>query len=211
MNLGQIRARCKLYLNVNASQLNDDISDANWNDFINQAYSDVWMRVRTQVSRATLLISQDIQWPPGAQTLTLPTNLQNAVVYDIWQLDGAGNPLVQFGGFFETRNVLRMPSISWSTAGYTMRIYFIPEVEVLAIDDQSPLLIPPQYHNVITWEALMVAKALYDKAIPDSWEAKRNEIELSLVKEQSTRPVAFRANIGLATSPMVRPLANATL
>lgn len=210
MTLGQMRALCKLYLNVNASQLNDDITDAQWNAFIQQAYNDVWMRVRTQVSRATLLSSTDLTWPAGQQTMTLPTNLQNALIYDIWRIDGNGNPLCQFQAFFETRNVLRNPTIFFNAAGWQIRLYFVPEIEQLTNDEAIPNLIPPQYHSVLVWETLLVVKALYDKEIPASWEKKRDEVDFSLIKEQSTRPVAQRSNIMLAQSPMARPLAGSS-
>lgn len=211
MTLGELRTRCKLFLNVNDSQLDDSISVNSWAAIIQQAYADVWGRMRGQVSRASILVSTDLTWPAGQQTMTLPTNLWDAVIYDIWQLDGSGNPLIQFNAFFETRNVLRNPSISWNAAGYQLRVYYIPEVEALTSDSSTPRLIPLQYHSVIVWEALRIVKMLYDKEIPPSWEKKMEEIEYVMVKEQSTRPVAQRANIVLATNPMARPLAAATL
>lgn len=199
----------KLFLNVNNSQLDDSISETQWAAFIQRAYSTVWQRIRGQVSRATLLVSQDIQWPAGQPTFTLPVNLQNAVIYDIWTLDGSGNPLCQFNGFFETRNVLRVGSVSWALSGYNLRYYYIPEAETLGAND-VPALIPPQYHETIVWEALRVVKMLFDKEIPGNWQEKQEEIEFTLVKEQSTRPVNQRANIMAMGSPMVRPLSSYT-
>jgi len=207
MNRGQIREKAKFYMNFNASQVNDDISDANWNTLVNDAYRQVWTRVRSQISRAGLLTSVDVPWPAGQQTYTLPAYLQDAAIYDLWQLDGNSNPVAPVGCFFETRNVLRLPLYPLGNQGFTMRIYFIPEVDQLANDSDSPTLIPPVHHDVIVWECLKIAKIIADKEIPESWTERLEDIEFSLVKELGTRPIANRSNIIYAQGPRSRPLA----
>lgn len=207
MNLGQLRAKVQTYMNVNSSQLPDDLTTANWNSFINDGYKNLWLRVRAQVSRSNLLASIDLTWPAGSQTFTLPANLQDAAIYDMWQVDSSGNPLIQFCGFFETRNVLRLPMWPQGFQGFTLRVYYIPETEDMANDSDSPSLIPASHQEVIVWEALKIVKILLDKAIPDSWVRRCDDVEFVLVKELATRPISSRSNIKLATNQMNRPLA----
>jgi len=208
MTLGEIRAQVKLYLNVNNSQLNDDLSDANYNTFIQNAYKNIWIRLRGTASKSVLLASQDLPWASGAQTVILPTNLQNALIYDLWYLDSGSNPYARLNAFFETRNVLRITLSGITISGFNFRVYFIPEAETLTSDSSTPALIPPSHHEVIVWETLKIIKMLYDKEIPDSWMRRMDDIEFTLNKELMTRPVSQRANIVSLDQPIARPLAS---
>lgn len=205
MTLQQLIDFAKLSLNVNASQLNDDLTLTQWQAFMQAAYEDCWVRFRNQVSRDYFLASTDLQWTAGAATYTLPTQLQNAVIYDIVYLDTMGNPYSRWQGTFETRNVLRLAQFGAVTpSAFPFRVYYIPEPETLTLSS-TPALIPPIHHKVIAWEALITVKELLDKEVPQSWMDHRDSIEMMLVKECSKRPVAARANIVSLDTPILRP------
>ncbi len=202
--LKELRDNCKADLNVNASQIADDISEATWNRLINQAYNKVWKELRTQVSREAVVQSVDIQWPSGALTMDLPLNLQNATLHQIFEVTSQGVPLRDFPGFFETRNVLRIYGAYPYNA--TLRVYFIPEAEPLAVDSDSPTLIPPQHHDFIEWETLILVKQLQDKEVPAMWSKRYDELKFSLFNEFKSRPFNPRPAIRLPGAPMARPL-----
>lgn len=204
MNVGQIREAVKRRLNMNASQLDDSIDPAGWLDFINEAYSDTWKLVRNTAPRECTVESVDFTWPAGANTYTLPTELKNATIYQIIQVNAQGVPCGSFWGFFEKRNVLRLPPGS-PVGGLTFRIYFIPEAEELTGDTSVPQLIPPQHHDVIMWECLNTVKALFDKEVPERWESTLEDLKFLLCKEFMARPINDRARIRLPDAPLIRP------
>lgn len=206
MTLTELIDFAKFGLNVNDSQLNDDISAERWVTLIQMAYKNLWTRVRNQVGRANLVKSYDDSWAGGAATYTLPQQYQNAVIYDIVYTDGFGNPLSRIQGNFETRNVFRLTA--WggvSPSPFTFRVYYIPEVEVLTVS-ASPALLPPAHHEAIAWEALITVKMFTDKKVPDNWAEHRDGIEMMCIKELSVRPLTFRANIVSLDAPLLRPI-----
>lgn len=195
-------------LSVNDSQLNDSIDPARWIQLVQMAYKNVWIRARNKVARSQLLAAVDSTWPAGSATFTLPTtpvNLQQALIYDILFLDDSGNPYDRFGGYFETRNVLRIyPGAVPSAAAFNMRFYIIPEAEVLDAGT-SPLLIKDAHHEVIAWECLKTVKMLADKEVPQKWEEKLEDLEFHLFSELKSRPIVNRPNIISMDAPMARP------
>lgn len=206
MTRDELVAYCKLALNVNSSQLSDDITDAQWIQFVQMAYKNVYTRMRNQVSRDQLLQAYDATWTAGSATYTLPIALQSALIYDIVYTDSSNNPLSRINGSFETRNVFRLQSFGAVSPGpMTFRIYYIANTETLAAGSQSPSLFPEPHHEVIAWEALITIKMLMDKEVPGAWMQKRDDMEYFLVKELSVRPLAFRANVASLDSPMLRP------
>jgi hypothetical protein len=203
-NLGEIRANCKFDLSVNDSQLDDHISDASWNRLINQSYNKAWKELRTQVAREATVQSYDFAWTTGALTMDLPDAIKDGTLHQIVEVNSSGVPIREFQGFFETRNRLRvMGGLAYSA---TLRVYYIPEVEQLVLDEQVPLLIPPQHHDFIEWETLLLVKQLQDKEIPEAWQKRYNELKFSLFNEFKSRPFNPRPGIRLPGAPMLRPL-----
>ncbi len=204
MNLGEIRAAVKFGLNVDDSQLDDHISDASWNRLINQSYNKAWKELRTQVSREATVQSYDFAWDSGEQTMDLPTVLRNATLHQLIQVTSTGVPIGEFPGYFETRNSLRLYGSFPYTA--TIRAYFIPEAELLIDDISVPQLIPPQHHDFIEWETLLLIKQLQDKDIPEAWQKRYDALKFSLFNEFKSRPFNPRPGIRLPGAPMARPL-----
>lgn len=206
MTRDELVAYCKLALNVNNSQLNDDISDDQWIMFIQMAYKNVWTRARNQLSRDALLNVYHAQWTPGSATYTLPLWLQPMLVYDFLYTDGNFNPLSRIAGSFETRNVFRLLQFgAVSPSPFTFNIYYISNVETLTGGASSPYLFPEPHHEVIAWEAIITVKMLYDKSVPSEWSQKRDDLEYFMIKELGNRPLAYRPNIASLDVPMLRP------
>lgn len=205
MTRDELVAYCKLALNVNNSQLNDDISSDQWSQFIQMAYKNVWTRARNQLGRDSLLKVFHAQWTPGSATYTLPLWLQPMLIYDIVYTDGNNNPLSRIAGSFETRNVFRLLQFgAVSPSPFTFNIYYIANVETLN-SSSSPVLFPEPHHEVIAWEAIITVKMLYDKEVPQAWTQKRDDLEYFMVKELGNRPLASRPNVSSLDVPMLRP------
>jgi hypothetical protein len=195
MLVGDITDEVKLMLKVNRSQLNDDIAPSDYRLFAQQAYESLWSDIRTEVSEANLLVKDDIQWNPAHATMTLPAPLQDKLIWDIWQLGPDGTPWCPANICFETRNTLRMGIGPVIPANLGLRIYYVPDAEAFVDDKQTPLLIPTSHHRVIVWKTLVDIKMLWDKDVPQSWEARLDKLTGNLLQELRTRPVAHRANI----------------
>lgn len=201
---GEIRNNVKFSLNVNASQLDDSILDADWNRLIQQAYNKAWKELRTAVAREATVEQYDFTWASGALTMELPGPLKNATLHEIWEVNTSGIPIREFPGYFESRNFLRIYGVYPYTA--TLRAYYIPEVEQLDTDTSVPVLIPPQHHDLLEWETLLLVKQLQDKDIPDSWQKRYDALKFSLFNEFKSRPFNPRPTIRLKGAPMNRPL-----
>jgi hypothetical protein len=206
MTRDEIISFAKFIMNVNDSQLSDDITDERWIELVQMAYVDVWARFKQTVSRASLLEYTDLTWPAGSNTLALPNSLKDAVIYDIVYVDSNGVPYSRFQGYFEKRNLLRLDLTGQSAAqSFILRFYFIPEVENLDNPTSTPVLIAPNHQKVIAWEAARVVKALSDKEVPESWNDKIDEIEQRMIIDWKSRPIAQRPNIISSESPFMRP------
>lgn len=198
---------CKFGLNFNASQDNDDITEAQWIMLVNNAYRAIWNRVAGgHAPKGSVVQYVDKTWTAGAYTYTLPTELKNAVIYELWYLDDNDQPYSQVNAYFQSRNLLALPLQGSSSVGFDFRIYFIPDAEKLETDNSEPQLLPPRHHELIGWEALRTAKSLADKEVPGTWQEKIDDLELSLAKEFQSRPLANRPNVRSLWSPIARPL-----
>ena len=208
MTRAELIAFCKFAMNVNSSQDNDDISDANWINLVNNAYRTVWNRISLELApKGAVVQYSDQTWPGNSFTFTLPNNLKNAIIYELWYLDSNSQPYSRVDATFEYRNVLTLAyNQSFAPGGFNFRIYFIPDAEPLENDTSVPELLPARHHEVIAWEALRVVKMLTDKDIPQMWQAKFEDLELSLMKEFQSRPLANRPNVRSLWSPIARPL-----
>lgn len=209
MTRGELIDFAKWGLNVNDSQLPDDISPARWEQLCQMAYKNVWSKFRTQVSKASLLTYSDFTWTSGTSTFTLPTSpvdLTNAVIYAIMGLSSPTvSPITYFSWpvQFLSRNVLTSP---YNLTG-PFRIFYIPEAETLANDGAIPQLVPPAHHELIAWEMLRVVKMFLDKEIPEQWNDRYVELEMNWFNEWKTRPLADRAGVIDLNVPILRPLA----
>lgn len=199
---------CKFDMNVNDSQLADDISDTSWVRLVNNAYQEVWNRLSLELApKGSVVQYVDKTWTAGAFTYTLPTELKNAIIYELWYLDSNSQPYARMDAVFQSRNLLSLNYLqSFSPGGFTFRIYFIPDAEKLAADSSEPQLIPPRHHQIIEWQTLITVKMLADKEVPQMWLAKYENLELSLMKEFTSRPLANRPNVRSLWSPIERPL-----
>lgn len=208
MTRAEIIDFCKFAQNVNDSQADDSISDAHWIQLVNNAYKTIWNRVALELAPKGAVVQEfDTDWPAGDFTFTLPDSLKNAIIYECWYLDSNNQPYNRIDAIFDKRNVMRLNYYpSFSPGGFPFRIYYIPDAEKLEVDEQSPALLPARHHEVIAWEALRVVKMLTDKEIPEMWQAKFEDLELSLMKEFQSRPLANRPNVRSLWSPIARPL-----
>lgn len=199
---------CKFSLNVNDSQTNDDVSDASWIRLVNNAYQEVWNRLALELApKGSVVQYVDKTWTAGSFTYTLPAELKSAVIYELWYLDSNSQPYGRVDAIFGSRDILTLNYLqSFSPGGFNFRLYFIPDAEKLATASSEPQLIPSRHHQIIEWQTLITIKMLADKEVPQMWLEKYQNLELSLMKEFSSRPLANRPNVRSLLSPIARPL-----
>lgn len=206
MTLDELIDFASFGLSVNDSQFNDAIAPDRWKQLVQMAYKNVWSRFRTIAPRSALLTYIDKTWTAGSFTYSLPIDLRNALIYDILYVDSNGNPFDRVGAYFESKNVLRLGVGSGLSTDFQMRFYYIPEVELLT-GGSSPLLILPQHHEAVAWEALKVVKMLADKEVPEGWLTNLESLEYQMFNEAKSRPLASRPNVISVDAPMIRPYA----
>lgn len=208
MTRDQLIDRCKFMMAVNDSQANDDISDESWIRIVDDAYRTIWNRLSLEMApKGAVVQYTDVAWTANSFTYTLPNTLKNAIIYELWYVDSNSQPYGQVDATFNSRNVLTMSSFPGAApASFNFRIYFIPNAEELAEATSEPLLIPARHHELLAWEALRTIKMLADKEVPQAWITKYEDLELTLMKEFQSRPLANRPNVRSTWSPFARPL-----
>lgn len=193
---------------ANDSQLNDSISPESWVEYVNESYNKVLMDWQTKVPREVKVESYDDEWPEGELTFELPVAIRESIIHQIVLVNTEGVPVGTFPGYFEKKNVLRVP-VGFSVSEFPLRFYYIPVAEKwTSIDDvgSSPLFVPDRHCPLIVWETLILAKSIADREIPDRWEIFRQQAEFLFFKENMARPQATGASIKLPGAPLLRPI-----
>src|SRR6187549_332630 len=106
MTRSEIIDFCKFAMNVNASQSDDSISDAQWVTLVQNAYKSIWNRIALETApKGAVVQASDQEWPSGDFTFTLPNDLKNAIIYELWYLDSNSQPYARVDATFDKRNV----------------------------------------------------------------------------------------------------------
>ena len=177
-----MRDMLALMLNFNAGQTNQDFTDAQLNDSLYRAYRREVRMAKLEGEKSWWLAFQDFTWAASTTTITAPDVMKQGflTLRDVTE-DEVGEE-VQFsssgtGGdvFWKDRNTLQ-----WGTQGpgseRTLRVFYKARMEKWAADDDSPAIMPEEYHELIVYSAAIELRDFADNGqVPQRWLQERQE------------------------------------
>lgn len=191
-DLAWLISRLKWVVNFNDGQVNQDFAgtstdpNLHWREALNEAYKNIVRRAQKVTQKAHWRVSQDVTWPRGVTTITLPFDLESKQVQRIRdvtneedgvELDIADSP--------QDAEIWRLDRnrVQWSTSGpgydTTLRFEYLAVAEDLLVDNQEPRLIPEDLRMLLVWEAAIFLRTVADEKAPASWVATRDDLQKS--------------------------------
>jgi hypothetical protein len=190
MTRAEIVARVQLYMNANSTQQSTEFSNAAFIQFVQDAYTRLWNRIRYSVNASGNVAKVDIQWPQGQSTYAIPTSLQGKELMGFYFINGDGTT----GQRFDVRYVdpqtlmwVSNPQFPAFNSAQNMRVYYRVTAEQLTSDNSVPLLLNPEHHEAIVYEALIQIKEIEDQTVPESWVARRDDLEFYATKSVANK------------------------
>lgn len=190
MNRKELRDELAFVLNFNEDQPDQDFTAARLNKALQYAYEDEVRQAKLEGQLRWFKANTEFTWPASQTTLTLPPTLQRAGLIEFWDItsNDPGVPITirenwQQGGDLHWLN---FDTLQWGEDGpasaTTLRVDFMAYPEKLLNDQQSPILIPIDYHHLIVWAAAVYLRDIADEAVPQRWDRKHREIQMDYWK-----------------------------
>jgi hypothetical protein len=191
MTRAELVSRVQLYISANSTQQSTEFSSAAFIQFVQDAYTRLWNRIRYSVNSAGNVAKQDIVWPQGQSTLTLQSaGLVGKELMGFYFINGDGTTGQRFDVRFQDPQTLMWVSnpqfASFNTA-QNMRVYYRVTAEKLTSDSSTPVLLNPEHHEAIVYEALIQIKEIEDQNVPESWVARRDDLEFYATKSLTNK------------------------
>lgn len=186
MNQKQLRQELAFLLNFTETNSDQDFVLNRMNRLLQQAYNQTIERAKLGASRAFFqATSTSFQWAASAQTLTVPTEILTANIYDIWDItNGEPGRSLTFGRdandsscdlFWYDQKHWQWSGVGGPAAAMTLRATYEKIAEDLD-EDTGPTLIPPQFHWLIVWEAACLGRLGADEKLPQAWKEQRDDL-----------------------------------
>lgn len=187
MTRDQIVARVKTLLTTNSAQLNTSLSSADFVNFVQSAYEQLWTRISYEANSNGNSNYLDVSWPAATPNRTLDQlGLNNAHLlgfYNVLSDSTTGTRIANIR--FQNANTLVWESRP--SAAQTVRIYFRIVPEILAVGSAVPTLLAPDHHEAIVYEAAIQIKEARDHDIPPRWAARLENLEYYAFKSISNK------------------------
>lgn len=192
MNRLEMQQEVSFRLNFTEGSADQDFTTTRLQKLIQQSYNKLVERAKLVGTRRQFLdASADITWAASAQQLELPEALLNKTIVDIYDVTNGepGYPLVVANDglsagdmFWYDRETLQWSTVDGPSSARTLRLYYVATAEELSLDNSTPRLIPPQFHELIVWDAAILGRQIADEGAPESWLYERNEMWLDFAK-----------------------------
>lgn len=176
-------------------------------DLINglqRAYEREWNKFRGVATKSQVVMSHQFTWAAGEPSKAVPALLRDRIIHSIYDITDNPNGLGLRTVFYfeDLTKLMRWPSTT-GTPGQgpfrdtLLRALFKPYVEKLEADDQTPVLIPPDHHQLLGWSAAveLVEIANGDAAVPTTWRDRLSDLQTDYWQECKVPVVADRARV----------------
>lgn len=189
MNFLELQTEVKDLLNFNSGQTDQDFTTTQVKNAINRAYDREIVRARQHAMKAYFQKTDTLSWPASQLTMPLPANLKYKDLIRITDTTNAdpGYELV-FDDTAQTADVFWKDSntLQWGSAGpsqaKTLRFEYIASAVKMVADIDEPLLLPPEFHELLVWSAAIDLRRRADEASPGEWQAAYKELQTDLWK-----------------------------
>jgi hypothetical protein len=194
MNRGELRAEVAFAVNFTEATASQDFVQARLNKAIQAGYRKLIERAKLNGSRVFFQMNNEFTWPADAQTLAVPASLVQKTIVDIYDItDGEpGLPIVvgrdaQSGGsiFWLDHKTWQWSTVGGPSSAVNFRALYEAVAENLVADSDVPELVPPQFHDLIVWEAAVLLRQIADEGSPAEWRHERDELRADFYKHCS--------------------------
>ena len=162
-DLGQLREKVAFILNFNEGQVDADFSSAQIDMAINESYLDEVSAAIEEGDSRWFHHTQEIIWPQGQRTLTLPDNIAGKNIVNIKCADETKTLSLQ------DHNKLAWDRINAPTSTKTLTVTYMPEPATLISDTDEPYLIPRRHRHLLAWAAAILLRQVADETSPKQW------------------------------------------
>lgn len=162
-DLGQLREKVGFILNFNEGQVDADFSAAQIDMAINESYLDEVSAAIEEGDSRWFHHTQELIWPQGQRTLTLPDNIAGKNIVNIKSPDETKTLSLQ------DHNRLAWDRITPPSSTKTLTITYMPEPATLINDTDEPHLIPRRHRHLIAWAAAILLRQVADETSPKQW------------------------------------------
>jgi hypothetical protein len=184
MELSELIARTKLWVNFNSGQDDQDFSEETILGAINMAYKKEVTLAKQEGSQRWFHMTQEpAVWLSGEVTYTVPSPLNRVAVLriaDVTEEISSGTPLLWGeGGSMSQVFWKNHKTLQWGTTGptqdTTLRFMYVASPEELVNDDDYPELVPEEFHELLPLSAACILRLMADEICPVSWTTEQNE------------------------------------
>ena len=199
MDKKELRSELAFFVNVTEGTADVDFATTRLNKFLDRGYNYLVEKAKLQSSRNLWVTFVDITWPASTLRFTLPTEIHGKVYIATLDVTG-GEPGVRFDAgpdfTWAGTHVWQWPGTAGPGAAKTIRVFYEAVAESLISDESVPVLVPPQYHWLIVWQAALLMRTLADDRVPTGWREEYNEMFLDYLKHVSRgRPLTSTPRI----------------
>jgi hypothetical protein len=189
MNRGTLRQELSFLLNAEENAADQAFNTSRLNKAIDQAYEREWERAKLHANGEFSKMYQDgLTWPASQLRLVLPESLASKTIIDIYDITSGepGAVLISKSNYtWADRGTLQWVGTTGPGSAKSLRVYYEAVAEPLINDDAVPVLIPPQFHQLLVWSAGCQLRAGADERMPPDWVTERDDLRLDCYKHLS--------------------------
>lgn len=191
MNFLELQNEVRDLINFTSGTTDQDYTTAQVQKAINVRYALEVLIGQQHGKRTWFQKFFEFTWPASAETVTIPTNINQAQVLkfeDITNRD-PGDPLPA-SIFWKDNQTLQWGSTS-PAQDTTIRATYLARPAEMVNDSDEPSLISPEHHMLLVWSSAIYLRQKADENAPGAWLEQLHEDRLTYWKALSRgRPLA---------------------
>lgn len=200
MNRGQLRQELSFLLNAEENAADQAFNTSRLNKALDQAYEREWERAKLHANLEHAKMYTSYDWPAAQFRLALPDALAHKTIIDIYDITN-GEPgsllTVRADYIWADRGTLQWCSTSGPSSALVIRLFYEAVAEPLLNDEAVPVLVPPQFHQLLVWSAGCMLRTGADETAPASWLVERDDLRIDCYKHLSRgKPLSAPPTMG---------------
>jgi len=195
MRLEELRDKVNFLVNFNSAQSDQSFAgpSTDTNKYIdwaiNESYREEVRIARRMISRNAFLKTFPMTWSANAETMSIPEEVRGKDIVAIRDdTDQSPGVILSFSdntGLIDGIYVYDYETWGWDSApsqDKTLSIYYLATPNEMKNAGDSPELLKPDDHDILTWGAAIILRMSADESAPLKWEARHEDLRWQLHK-----------------------------